>query len=259
MKELAVLVERAVRPVRAGPARKLRMREELFTHLTGIFEEEKARLGGDAAALAEAARRFGDPAALTADLQASLTLGDRAAAALDRWFGWRPPESAARYSLRLAGQVFLFLLPWFVFAATLSGMNHHPAAGRPDAAVLVRGWAAMLVIGTAEMFVFGWLYYRMRDALHGPPWAAKSRGRVAVSAALLALSVPVCAVALELATTLDPRMTFGIVDWPGVGAVCLMGVAAAGFTLWLALRDGPGEIRHTIWCCLDLRGEIRSG
>ena len=62
MNEFMVLVERAVRPVLAGPARKLRMREELLAHLTGIYEEELARAGDEAAARAEAVRRFGDPA-----------------------------------------------------------------------------------------------------------------------------------------------------------------------------------------------------
>ena len=39
------LVERAVRPVQAGPTKKLRMREELLAHLTAIHEEELAHLG----------------------------------------------------------------------------------------------------------------------------------------------------------------------------------------------------------------------
>ena len=39
MNELMVHVERAVRPVRAGPARKLKMRQELLAHLSGIYDE----------------------------------------------------------------------------------------------------------------------------------------------------------------------------------------------------------------------------
>ena len=34
MNEFMVVVERAVRPVQAGPKKKLRMREELLAHLT---------------------------------------------------------------------------------------------------------------------------------------------------------------------------------------------------------------------------------
>ena len=52
MRELMVLVERAVRPVPVGPRQKLRMREELLAHLTEVYEEERARLGDDRVALA---------------------------------------------------------------------------------------------------------------------------------------------------------------------------------------------------------------
>src|SRR5262249_54232890 len=64
----------------ASPARKRRMRQELLAHLTGLFEEEKARGGGEHQALAEALRRFGDPADLSRDLQASVPR-------LERWEG----------------------------------------------------------------------------------------------------------------------------------------------------------------------------
>ena len=40
LRELKIVVERAVRPVRATIARKRRMREELLAHLMAIFEEE---------------------------------------------------------------------------------------------------------------------------------------------------------------------------------------------------------------------------
>jgi len=41
---LKTIVERAVRPVRASASRKRRMREELLTHVVGVFEEERAQL-----------------------------------------------------------------------------------------------------------------------------------------------------------------------------------------------------------------------
>ena len=45
--QLKVIVERAVRPVRASTSRKRKMREELLAHVGGVFEEECARLGDD--------------------------------------------------------------------------------------------------------------------------------------------------------------------------------------------------------------------
>src|SRR5262249_39254712 len=77
MKELMGPVEGAVRPGHARPARKRGMRQELLAHLTSILEEERARGGDEQAALAEALRRFGDPADLTRDLQASVPLLER--------------------------------------------------------------------------------------------------------------------------------------------------------------------------------------
>ncbi len=71
--EMRVIVERAVRPVRASDARKLRMRQELLDHLRAIYDEELERLGDDAAALARARERFGDPHGLTDELQRSLS------------------------------------------------------------------------------------------------------------------------------------------------------------------------------------------
>lgn len=118
MKELMVTVERAVRPVHASAARKRRMRQELLAHLTGIVEEERARGGDEQLALAQALRRFGNPAELTRDLQNSVPL-------LERWEGQflvlflrRPGESGLQHAVRLAalfasavfGALFLFPL-----------------------------------------------------------------------------------------------------------------------------------------------------
>jgi hypothetical protein len=77
MKQLMILVERAVRPVRADNRWKMKMRQELLAHLTAAYEEERARLGDEPAALAEASRRFGDPKELTKSLQATVPVWDR--------------------------------------------------------------------------------------------------------------------------------------------------------------------------------------
>jgi hypothetical protein len=108
MKELMVHVERAVRAVHASPARKRRMRQELLAHLTGLVEEEKARGGDERQALARALQRFGDPAGLSRDLQASVPR-------LERWlsklFFRGPGESGLRYGARIAalGAAIMFV------------------------------------------------------------------------------------------------------------------------------------------------------
>lgn len=96
------IVERAVRPVRASEASKLSMRVELLGHLTALFEEERARLGDDDAALESACSRFGDPAELSRELDRSVSCRGRLAWAEDRLvrtferqFGYRRDRSSA--------------------------------------------------------------------------------------------------------------------------------------------------------------------
>jgi hypothetical protein len=95
MNELMVHVERAVRAVHASPARKRRIRQELLAHLTDLVEEEKARGGDEQEALARALRRFGDPAGLSRDLQASVPRGELL-------FFRGPGESGLWYGARIA-------------------------------------------------------------------------------------------------------------------------------------------------------------
>jgi hypothetical protein len=78
-------IERAVRPVRARRARKLVMREELLAHLTVIYSEERKREPDEQAAVTGALTRFGQPAALTAELNASVGLAERIAYRCDCW------------------------------------------------------------------------------------------------------------------------------------------------------------------------------
>jgi hypothetical protein len=70
--QLKIIVERAVRSVPASTFCKRKMREELLAHVNGVFEEEFARLGDESSALARTNERFGQPAELAAQLQASV-------------------------------------------------------------------------------------------------------------------------------------------------------------------------------------------
>jgi hypothetical protein len=169
MKELMVHVERAVRAVHASPARKRRMRQELLAHLTGLVEEEKARGGDEQEALSRALQRFGDPAGLSRNLQASVPHTERW---LSRWLFRGPGESGLRHGVRIAvlsaAAVFVLynLLPligvaagekWsdvrigpaalgvveaYVFLSVLLGHGvFRQLAGRPGAASLLRAAA----------------------------------------------------------------------------------------------------------------------
>lgn len=197
MSDFMVLVERAVRPIAAGTGRKLRMREELLAHLTGVYEEELARLGDGAAARAEAARRFGDPAELTRELKDSLTVRDRLSARVDGWFGWRSGEAAWRRGLRVAGLVALIVVPCLVGGSIVAEVRRPHDPSVLSAGTLLRVWTAVLACSTAGVFVGAIAVVKIRDAIFGDT-AARSPGRAVGYVALLALMAPVGGVAATL-------------------------------------------------------------
>ena len=115
-------IERAVRPVRAGPRKKLAMREELFAHLKAIHADELTRHADNRAALTAALQRFGEPAALTAELNASVSLAEKFAYYDDlvtqammrivhRCLVRRPGDSQIRFALRCFGTIALANVP----------------------------------------------------------------------------------------------------------------------------------------------------
>ncbi len=116
MSQLKILVERAVRPVRASASRKRKMREELLAHVTSVFDEEVARLANEQAALERTAQRFGNPAELTGQLQESVPTLDSIERFAD-WVFFRPDESAYRRAVRytiiseVVAVLILFIAP----------------------------------------------------------------------------------------------------------------------------------------------------
>jgi hypothetical protein len=96
--QLKIIVERAVRPVRASRWRKRKMREELLAHVSAVFAEEMATSSDEAAALTRTAQRFGNPAELTTQLQSSVPALDR----IQRFWEGPVEESPLRFATRLA-------------------------------------------------------------------------------------------------------------------------------------------------------------
>ena len=94
--QLKIIVERAIRPVRASTSRKWKMREELLAHVVGVFEEEAAKPGDHQAALERTARRFGNPAEVTGQLQGSIPASD----VIVRFCEGRPGEPVFQGALR---------------------------------------------------------------------------------------------------------------------------------------------------------------
>ena len=121
--QLMTIVERAVRPVQASTSRKRKMREELLAHVTGVFEEEAAKLGDDSAAVERTALRFGNAADVTRQLQDSVPAGD----VISRFFDLdsRPADSTLRHALPLARLAGPFGLVIGIFA-TAQGWSESP-------------------------------------------------------------------------------------------------------------------------------------
>jgi hypothetical protein len=106
---LKVIVERAVRPVRATFERKQRMREELLAHVTEVFDDEFAKIGDEPAAVMATKQRFGDAASIAGELQRAVGRWDQAASALERIVLARHGDGVVRRALRWATYVLTML------------------------------------------------------------------------------------------------------------------------------------------------------
>src|SRR5262249_33367946 len=185
--QLKIIVERAVRPVRASIARKQKMREELLAHVVGVFEEE-ARLGDEQAALARTQERFGQAAEVTGQLQASVPRSDRVDRFAEDFFG-----GEGRSALRLAaGLAAVFAALSFIpLGLTILIHGHRGGPGSE--------WIPLLLPFLA--FCSTLLTQGMRQALFGPAGRSWLRaGLVAVAAWLV---IPVATFAFSLAVTVD--------------------------------------------------------
>jgi hypothetical protein len=181
---LKTVVERAVRPVRASTAWKLKRREELLAHLTAVFEEEAARLGDEQLALEQTEQRFGPPAELTVQLQESVPSNDRVTEFLEEAIG---TTNALSWRHAVGGAI-IALLPG---AAGFLGILIHG-----------RTWEWPIAAGMSA-FAFAWLMLMaaVRDALFGP--RGRSWLKVAVFGVASWVLIPLFTFALCLTFTGD--------------------------------------------------------
>jgi hypothetical protein len=237
-------VERIVRPVRATTPRKRKMREELLAHLQAIHEDELARLKDPDAAIREAVRRLGDPAELTRQLESSLPAVERYKYAIERHCGWRAPESAAKYMLRVAVQAFLaFALCSCLAAAGIIARMGWNAADW----IAIRPFIALTLFVPLLEFLIGLLYFKMRDAI----WGVFGARRSMIRALLLGL----CLMGVTLV------LDFGFIwllAWDYSRAMelrysCIAAAIAAAVTSFtLAHLIGRTQIADTLWACVDV-------
>ena len=251
MKELMVHVERAVRPVRAEPARKLKMRRELLAHLTSIYEEERARRSDPAAARAEALRRFGEPAALTRELQDSVPALERILhtpipalswmTAIQRLNARRPGESDSHYAVRSAVWQGVVLTSTAVPFCLIRMAGSGWVLGPSELGVMAGCLAALAVVNSAFVYLVAGMARVVRGDLR-PPALVRAAGYWAGAVAAGLASAPV-SVRLLLGKE-NPHNRLSVVA--AVLAVVLLGFAAA-FRL-----DAVVKRRQLEWTALEI-------
>ena len=107
--KLKIVVERAVRPVKASLPWKMKVREELIAHLTAVYEDELLRGGDETAASIMSVKRFGDPDEISRTLQKSLPASERFASFMDALLEPRSGESWIRLTARYVSLMIAYV------------------------------------------------------------------------------------------------------------------------------------------------------
>jgi hypothetical protein len=242
---LKIIVERAVRPVRASTPRKRQMREELLAHVCGVFEEESAKLGDDRAALEQTALRFGNPAEVTSQLQESVPARD----AIRRFWEGRPGEPALRTAVRLAWVTGTFALAFVVSFLVVASLAVGLVGSWSHEVLSICLWGLWAVLAV-PVYLFGLTFLTdwMEKALYG------SAGRSLLKVALVAAGSWLFTL-LWLAPMIWPFWSAGL---DHLGAVLfaawpeLMVVLAPWFPYALAQSSHLRRQYHEEWACLDV-------
>jgi hypothetical protein len=139
LKQLKIMVERIVQPIRASTAAKRTIQEELLAHVVEVFEEEVSRLADERAALTRTEQRFGNSSELTGQLQDSITISGYSAWIVDQmWL------RLARYVMlnhnRVYNGAFMVLgLYILVGLGLLAALLQMPPGARPH--MRLPGWS----------------------------------------------------------------------------------------------------------------------
>lgn len=197
LRELKIVVEQAVRPVRATTFRKRKMREELLAHLASIFEEEVERLDDEQAALEQAKRRFGDPRALVGELQGTVPRFDRFCSMYEKVWRFEPGESW----LHFAGKQFLFFWIPYVLLSPLVALPILLCGKPADYGVACHALFVTCIATMALMLPIIILSYEMGRSLYGKK-PERSLRRAVILGAMCLPSLPLFAF-----------LTYGLLTW----------------------------------------------
>ncbi len=241
------IVERVVRPLLASNARKRKIRDELLIHLSATYDEELARHNDPFAALAAAGKRFGSPAELTAELQATVPWIEQAEARLEPIFGWRAPETALRWMVRMGFQMGLLMA---IACAAASIFALREFGWTSNVWLAIRPLVASMIVLPLSVAMSGFCHFKMRDHIFGVFGSRKSWGQAIAWAMFLAVATVACGFTfLTVAYGGFSPAAAGFYPCIAAGIIWAMGM------LVFARIGGPQEIRDTVWAILDLKDE----
>jgi hypothetical protein len=255
MKEqLMKQVERVVRPVRAGNARKMQVREELLAHLTALYEEERERLRDDDAALSVAMARFGDPGDLAAELDAAVGPMQRMAyysECYERWFvrrfefrsGWPLWFNMARTGGNLSAAIILYFAVAIGVSLWLIPERRHDTAFLP---VMMKVVSLAVVSGCVILWAAQASVLLARDTSRPAPWAAILSQGFAWSGALLA-----AAAIFWWSATGSLEAVFDVL--PRLVLIIMLGFPATLVLIaWVTRADWKKQRVHRAWAELEI-------
>ena len=238
------IVERAVRPVRAGTLRKRKMREELLAPSLGDLRPGTFAARDPAAALEVAARRFGDPVGTGAELGSRPALS-RANQLFRRAMGGVPGTRVGGQVLDADGDSHVLLLA-VILGLVLSGV-YLRYGWIDDVQTLARVFAAIVLLTPPAQFAAWLAYIKMRDAMWGAFGSRKSLARVLVLDVLIGVLAATLLFSVSAIVRLDFASAAAALPLCGI-----VGLTAALLSLLLARLSGPGEIRDTHWAVLEI-------
>ena len=192
--ELMIPVEEIMRPVQALVPHKMRMREELYSHLHSIYLEEQEKHPDEATALAQSIERLGDPESLRADLQATISKSEQLLCRYNALFARDQTKSRLRFALKIGACSWMLQASSYtlaVFISTFVFQEKEILAISPMLCVIsfLIGWNTFIGIFLSQPFIELRAFaeeHRRRLPLSGFYFGLS----VGISEALMWLSIP---------------------------------------------------------------------
>ncbi len=243
--ELMKIIERTVRTLPCDKTTKLRIRDDLYSQLKLIYEEELAKDGDESSALQRAKVRFGKPSDLRKELAATIPTRMRWGSAFNDYILGAPPGRqwipfAARFAFRLAAIHFVMTFGMFAVLIVLG----------KDASVLGI-WPTFLAISVlfgVNAFTFTICGLSALDALRLEEGRVKFKRPTRFVGATLGAGLSMAASYVVLMS-----ISFLNLEQNNVPAIFLT-VCAVAMMLFLVViaMTAKTELRDREWSALDL-------